>query len=72
MEIIAHEWRLRHVHFKVQWSTSQTVWEHIKDMREDYPKMTARYIVQNKVIQMKRGGDQIFNGQRKWKWIWSE
>ena len=65
MEIVAHEWKLGHVHFKVQWSTNQTTWEHIKDMREDYPKMTARYIVENKVSRSKRGGDRVFQWAKK-------
>ena len=56
-EIIGHDWRNGQVHFKVDWSSGDTSWEHLKDMREDYPKMTARYIVRNKVSRSKRGGD---------------
>ena len=31
-EIIAHDWRLGQAHCKVQWSSGDTSWEHLKDM----------------------------------------
>ena len=48
-EIVGHDWRLGQIHFKVRWNHGDTSWEHLKDMHEDYPRMTARYIVLNKV-----------------------
>ena len=64
-EIIGHDWRNGQVHFKVDWSSGDTSWEHLKDMREDYPKMTARYIVRNKVSRSKRGGDRVLQWAKK-------
>ena len=34
-------------------------------MREDYPRMTAQYIVGNKVSRSKRGGDQVLQLAKK-------
>ena len=48
-EIVAHQWKLGQLHFKVLWSGVNTSIESLKDMREDYPRMTAQYIVGNKV-----------------------
>ena len=64
-EIIGHDWRLGVVHFKVSWSGGNTTWEHLKDMREDYPRMTAQYIVGNKVSRSKRGGDRVLQWAKK-------
>ena len=64
-EIIAHDWRLGQAHFKAQWNGGQTTWEHLKEMREDYPKMTAQYIVNNKVSRSKRGGDRVLQWAKK-------
>mgnify|MGYP003328962024 CR=1 FL=1 len=64
-EIIAHDWRLGQAHFKVRWSGGDTSWEHLKDMHEDYPRLTAQYIVGNKVSRSNRGGDQVFQWARK-------
>ena len=65
-EIIAHEWRLGHPTFKVKWSGGDdTTWETLADMRQDYPKMTAQYIVDNKVSRSKRGGDRVLKWANK-------
>ena len=48
-EIVAHNWRIGVAHFKVEWESGDTTWEHLRDMREDYPRMTSQYIVGNKV-----------------------
>ena len=64
-EIVAHDWKLGQAHFKVQWSSGDTSWEHIKDMREDYPRMTAQYIVGNKVSRSRRGGDRVLQWAKK-------
>ena len=59
-EIIGHEWRLGHPAFKVKWSGgNETSWETLLDMRQDYPSMTAQYIVSNKVSRSNRGGDRV-------------
>ena len=64
-EIVGHDWRLGQAHFKVQWSSGNTSWEHLKDMREDYPRMTAQYVVANKVSRSKRGGDRVLQWAKK-------
>ena len=61
-EIVAHDWKLGQLYFKVRWSSGDTSWEHIK---EDYPIMTAQYIVGNKVSRSKRGGDQVLQWAKK-------
>jgi len=43
-EIIGHEWKIGQLHFKVQWSDGTTTIESLKDMREDYPRMSAQYV----------------------------
>ena len=65
MKIVQHDWKFGHLHLKVLWSSGQTSWEQLKDMREDYPKITARYIVQNKVSRSKRGGDRVLQWAKK-------
>ena len=34
-------------------------------MREDYPKLTARYMVENKVSRSKLGGDRFLHWAKK-------
>ena len=59
-EIVGHEWRLGHPVFKVKWSGgNDTSWETLSDMRQDYPRITAQYIVANKVSRSRRGGDRV-------------
>lgn len=42
-----------------------TSWVHLKEMRKDYPRMTARYIVGKKVSRSKRGSDRVLQWARK-------
>ena len=66
LQIIQHEWRLGHPVFKVRWSGGdETSWETLADMRQDYPKLTAEYIVSNKVSRSKRGGDRVLKWAKK-------
>ena len=53
------------MHFKVKWSGGDNSLEHLKDMREDYPRITAQYIVRNKVSRSKRGGDRVLQWAKK-------
>ena len=64
-EIVAHDWRLGQPHFKVGWSSGDVTWEHIRDMREDYPRLTAQYIVGHNVTRSKRGGDRVLLWAKK-------
>jgi len=56
-EIIGHQWKIGQLHLKVRWSDGTTTIEPLKDMREDYPRISAQYIVANNVSRSKRGGD---------------
>ena len=54
------------MHFRVKLSGGNTSsWEHLKDMREDYPKMTAEYIVRNMVSRSKRDSDRVLPWAKK-------
>ena len=54
------------MHFRVKWSGGNTSsWEHLKDMREDYPRMNALYIVWNKVSRSKRGSYRVLQWAKK-------
>ena len=64
-EIVGYDWRLGQAHFKVQWSSGDTSWEYLKEMREDYPRMTAQYVVANKVSRSKRGRDRVLQWANK-------
>ena len=59
--ITAHEWRLGQLELKVLYSTGETTWENFRELKEDHPRMTAQYIVLNRVSQSKRGGDRILS-----------
>ena len=52
--IAAHDWREGRLRLKVVWSTDDTSWEELRDMKEDYPRMTAQYIVKNEVTRSTR------------------
>ena len=65
MEFVKHEWKNGAAHFKVNQSSGEATWEHLKDMCKDYPRMTARYIVANKVSRSKRGGDRVLKWAKK-------
>ena len=44
VKIMEHDWKYGHLSLKVQWNGGDTSWEQLRDMREHYPKITARYI----------------------------
>ena len=48
-EIVAHEWKMGLLQFKVKWKDDSTSWELLRDTKEDYHKITAQYIVVNLV-----------------------
>ena len=64
-KIISHEWKLGHPSFKVQWGNGDETWALLRDMRQDHPRMTAKYIVDNKVSRSKRGGDRVLQWAKK-------
>ena len=64
-EIITHNWKFGGLHFKVRWSSGETTWHHLNIMRQDYPKITARYIVENKVSRSTRSGDRVLLWAKK-------
>jgi len=64
-EIIGHECKIGQLHFKVQWSDGTTTIESLKDMGEDYPRMSAQYVVGNNVSRSKRGVDRVLQWAKK-------
>jgi len=64
-EIIGHQWKIGQLHFKVRWSDGTTTIEPLKDMREDYSRISAQYIVANNVSRSKRGGDRVLRWAKK-------
>jgi len=64
-EIIGHEWKIGQLHFKVQWSDGTTTIESLKDMREDYSRMSAQYILGNNVSRHKRAVDRVLQWAKK-------
>ena len=65
MEIIAHNWKFGGFHFNVRWSSGETTWHHLNVMHQDYPKINARYIVENKVSRSTCSGDRVLSWAKK-------
>ena len=63
--ILAHDWRMGQLTLKVQWSSGDTTWEKFVDLKEDYPRKIAQYIVQNNVTRKKRGVDRTLQWAKK-------
>lgn len=61
----AHEWRNGSLQFKVLWSDGDTSWELLRDLREDHPRLVARYIVEKNVSRSTRGGDRVLQWAKK-------
>jgi hypothetical protein len=45
--ISKHKWSMGQFEFQIHWSDDSESWETLRDLREDHPFMTARYIVNN-------------------------
>ena len=61
--IKGHRWKDGELRLKVKWPTEELSYERIRDAKLDYPLMTAKYIVANKVS---RGGrDRIHSWATK-------
>jgi Reverse transcriptase (RNA-dependent DNA polymerase) len=52
--ILKHEWYQGELKLNVQWDTEESTWERLRDMKEDHPRLTAQYIVDNNVTRSKR------------------
>ena len=65
VRVLTHEWKLGQLHFKIEWSDESTSWESLKDMKEDNPRMVAKYVVDNNVSRSKRGGDRVLQWAKK-------
>ena len=46
-EILTYNWFKENLKLKVLWETEQISWEDLEDMKEDYPQLTARFILEN-------------------------
>ena len=57
--IIGHNWIDGRLKLKVEWNTEQSSWEELPDMKEDYPKMTAHYLVDANVTTRSQRGDRM-------------
>ena len=44
-----HRWKLGQLELRVKWDTDETTWEEFKLMKVDHPRLTAEYLVGNKV-----------------------
>ena len=64
-DIVGHDWKLGLLTFKVEWSDNSTSWESLKEMKEDYPRITDQYIVGNKVSRSNRGVDRVLQWAKK-------
>ena len=64
-DIVGHDWKLGLLTFKVEWSDNSTSWESLKEMKEDYPRITDQYIVRNKVSRSNRGVDRVLQWAKK-------
>eukprot|EP00957_Ditylum_brightwellii_P063689 4833945-Ditylum_brightwellii.AAC.1 len=47
-KVVVHQWKYRKLSFKVQWYGSDTTWENLKDMHQDYLGMIAHYVLKDK------------------------
>jgi hypothetical protein len=54
MQIRDHRWKAGLLEFKVWWDAEESSWETLADMKEDHPKMTATYIVDNNATRSTR------------------
>ena len=59
VEIVKHSWFDGQLKFKVKWNTEESTWETFRDMKEDHPRLSARYIVENNVTRSKRSDRNI-------------
>jgi hypothetical protein len=57
--IVGHNWIEGRLKMKVEWSSEQSSWEELRDMKEDYPKMTASYLVEANVTTRSQRGDRM-------------
>ena len=63
--ILAHDWRMGQLTLKVQWSSGDTTWETFRNLKEDYPRITAQYIVQHNVTRKRSRGDRDLQWAKK-------
>ena len=63
--IIENDRKLGKLHFKLDWNGGDTTWESLKEMREEYPRITAQCILGNKSSWSKSGGDRVLQRAKK-------
>ena len=63
--ILSHAWRHGQLTLKVEWSSGDTTWEQFRDLKHDYPRETAQYIVTNNVTRKKHRGDRDLQWAKK-------
>jgi hypothetical protein len=62
--IIGHNWFEGLLKLKVEWDSEQRTWEDLRDLKEDFPRITANYILQENVSRSKRS-DQTQSWAKK-------
>ena len=58
-EILGHDFKHGVLRFKIQWNNGDTSWESLRDMKQDYPRLTAQYLVGNYTCRSSHGVDRI-------------
>ena len=54
LQIIGHRFAEGRPLFKVEWDTVSNSWEELRDLKQDYPRLVASYIVTENVSRSKR------------------
>ena len=65
VEIRAHRWKEGQLQFEILWNTEETTWEEFRDLKEDKPRLAAKYIIDNNIKRSKRGLDRNFQWAKK-------
>jgi hypothetical protein len=66
--ITGDNWFAGRLKLKVTWSTEQSPWEELSDMKEDYASMMARYLVDANVTTRSQRGNHMQAWARKTLW----
>jgi hypothetical protein len=54
VSISGHSWHAGQLKLGIQWSLEEKTWESFREMKEDHPQLTAKYIVDENVTRSKR------------------
>jgi hypothetical protein len=54
VSISGHSWHAGQLKLGIQWSSEEKTWESFRDIKEDHPQLTAKYIVDENITRSKR------------------